>query len=341
MPKISVIVPAYNAADRLPICLDSLLAQTEPDFEIIIIDDGSADRTAAVANVYATRDRRVRCLRQPNAGVSAARNRGLNSARGMFIAFADADDYVEPDWLSSMLRAAIQYEADVVFCGFQVIGSSLRLDDMAALRSYCPNGLDGRIAPHEAIKRTMSIDPEKVFYGYIWRNLFSRQLLEKYQVRFQSDIRISEDFQFILECLLHARMVAVVAKPLYDYVLNDDSVTSRYIPTMRRDMEQINAWMERTVLPRFPETRCGFLCCVANTYLGILQNLCRTGTSLSLRRRIAEAYSIKRTHGYREAIREALRHHNRRKAQLAFCLFLIECDWLYVVLFSLKEKYRK
>lgn len=339
MLKVSVIVPAYNAADKLPICLDSLLAQTEPDFEIIVIDDGSTDRTAAVVDAYAAHDQRVCCLRQANAGVSVARNRGLNSARGMFVAFADADDYVEPDWLANMLYAATQYEADVVFCGFRVIGSSLRLDDMAALRSCCPNGLNGRIAPDEAVRRTMSIDPEKVFYGYIWRNLFSRQLLEKYQVRFQSDIRISEDFQFILECLLHARLAAVVAKPLYDYVINNDSVTAHYISTMRRDMEQINVWVERTVLLRFPEMRRGFLCCVANTYLGILQNLCRIGTPFPLHRRIVEAYRIKRTHGYRKAIREALRHHNRRKAQLAFYLFLMECDWLYVILFSLKEKF--
>lgn len=337
--KVSVIVPAYNVADRLPVCIDSLLAQTETDFEVIIVDDGSTDRTAIVADAFAIQDQRVRCLRQDNAGVSAARNRGLNAARGMFVAFADADDYVEPDWLTNMLNAAIQYDADIVFCGFRVSGSTLRLDDMTALRSCCPNGISGRITPIEAVSRIMSIDPERVFYGYVWRNLLSRSLLESHKIRFRTDIRISEDFQFILECLLHARSAAVVAESLYNYVINEGSVTARHIPTMRRDMERVNAWMERTVLPRFPEVRNGFLCCVANTYLGVVQNLCRAGTSLSMVQRIAEVYRIKRTHDYRKAIYKVLRYHNRRKAQFAFFLFAIECDWLYVLLFSVKERH--
>lgn len=337
--KVSVIVPAYNAADRLSLCLDSLLAQTESDFEVIIIDDGSTDRTAAVAKAYITQDRRVRYVRQANAGVSAARNCGLDEARGLFVAFADADDRVEPNWLADMLDAATRYDADIVFCGFQVIGSSHRLNDMVALRSCCPDGITGCITPAEAVSRTISIDPERAFYGYIWRNLFSRPLLEDHQVRFQTDVRISEDFQFILECLLHARSAAVVAKPLYDYVINEDSVTARHISTMRQDMERINDWMEHTILPHFPKTKNGLSCCVANTYLGIVQNLCRIGTPLPLRQRIAEAYRIKRTHGYRKAIRKAIRNRNRRKAELAFCLFAMECDWLYVLLFSLKEQH--
>lgn len=336
--KVSVIVPAYNAADKLVFCLDSLVAQTEPSFEVIVVDDGSTDLTAAVAESYAARDQRIRCVRQSNSGVSAARNRGLDEAHGSYVAFADADDRMGPTWLADMLEASKKYGADIVFCGFQVCGSSRRLDDMAALRSCCSDGVTGCIAPVEAVKRTISIDPEKVFYGYIWRNLFLRSLLEHYQVRFQIDVRISEDFQFILECLLHAQMVAVVAKPLYNYVINEGSVTTRHISTMRHDMEQINDWMESTVLPRFPETRHGFLCCVANTYLGVAQNLCRIGTPFTLHQRVAEIYRVKRTHGYRKAIYEAIRHHNRRKAQFAFFLFLIECDWLYILLFSFKEK---
>lgn len=335
--KVSVIVPAYNAADKLALCLDSLVAQTEPDFEVIVVDDGSADQTAAVAETYATRDRRIRCVRQLNAGVSVARNRGLDEAHGTYIAFADADDQVESNWLADMLDASKKYGADIVFCGFRVIGSSNRLDDMAALQSCCSDGIAGCISPAEAVKRTMSINPEEAFYGYIWRNLFSRSILECHHVRFQTGIRISEDFQFILEYLLHSHQVAVVAKPLYKYVVNEGSVTARHIPTMCHDMEQINDWMENAVLPCFPEARSGFLCCVANTYLSIVQNFCRVGTPFTLYQRVVEIYRIKRTHGYRKAVHEALHYHNRRKAQFAFFMFSIECDWLYVLLFSIKE----
>ena len=91
---VSVIVPAYNVEDYLPRCLDSLLAQTFRDFELILVDDGSTDTTGAICDRYGETDARVRVLHQANAGVSAARNRALEIASGAFITFVDADDTV-------------------------------------------------------------------------------------------------------------------------------------------------------------------------------------------------------------------------------------------------------
>ena len=102
-PLISVVIPVYNAEQFLPACLDSVLHQDYPSFEILVIDDGSTDGSAALIDRYAAREPRIVALHQRNAGVSAARNRGLTEARGEYIAFVDADDRVTPSYLSHLL----------------------------------------------------------------------------------------------------------------------------------------------------------------------------------------------------------------------------------------------
>jgi glycosyltransferase involved in cell wall biosynthesis len=102
---ISLIVPAYNAERYLHACVDSLLAQTLPDLQIILVDDGSTDGSAAIAQAYAKQDKRIEVYRQTHAGQSAARNLGLSHAQGEFIAFVDADDSIDPDWCQKHLDA--------------------------------------------------------------------------------------------------------------------------------------------------------------------------------------------------------------------------------------------
>ena len=102
---ISIIVPIYNAAHYLNACLDSLLAQTEKELQIILVDDGSTDGSIAVAKNYVARDPRVECYSQPHAGQSAARNEGLRHAKGEYIAFVDADDSLAPEWCAQYLKA--------------------------------------------------------------------------------------------------------------------------------------------------------------------------------------------------------------------------------------------
>lgn len=112
--KVSVIIPVYNVLPALRGCLMSISAQTEKDWECICVDDGSTDGSDKVLDDFAVRDLRFRVCHQPNAGVSAARNRGLQMAKGEIVCFADADDFVEPDWLENYVRAFASSIADVV-----------------------------------------------------------------------------------------------------------------------------------------------------------------------------------------------------------------------------------
>lgn len=151
--RISVIVPAYNNAPWLRACLDSLLAQTHEDMEIVVVNDGSRDGTAAVLDDYASRHHQIRAIHQENAGVTAARLRGLQDATGGWIGFVDGDDVVEPQMYARLLENALAYGADISHCGQQIIfpdgrattiqndGMLRSQDHLTALRDLLDGGL--------------------------------------------------------------------------------------------------------------------------------------------------------------------------------------------------------
>lgn len=117
MSLISVIIPAYNAEEYLARCLDSVLAQTHQDLEILVINDGSTDGTATIIDDYAARDCRIKPIHQANAGLVAVRDRGIELASGSYVSFVDGDDEIEPDMLERLLSNALKHEADISQCG--------------------------------------------------------------------------------------------------------------------------------------------------------------------------------------------------------------------------------
>ena len=120
-PEISIIVPVYQVEKYLNECIDSILAQTFTDFELILVDDGSPDNCPALCDAAAKRDSRVRVIHKQNGGVSTARNAGLDAAQGNWIAFVDSDDTVEPEYLEKMHKAVLETGADFAICSSQCI----------------------------------------------------------------------------------------------------------------------------------------------------------------------------------------------------------------------------
>ena len=125
---ISVIVPVYNVADDLPRCLDSILAQHYPNIEIITVNDGSSDHSGEVLDEYAQLHPCIHVIHQENGGVTSARLRGVTEASGEWIGFVDGDDEIEPDMYERLLRNALEYEAEISHCGYQMLFSDGRVN---------------------------------------------------------------------------------------------------------------------------------------------------------------------------------------------------------------------
>ncbi|MBO9661980.1 glycosyltransferase [Dokdonella sp.] len=240
-PTVSIVVPAFNAQERLGACLDSLLAQSLGGIEIIVVDDGSTDGTAALCERYAGAHANLVHLRQANGGCSKARNAGLARARGEFVGFCDADDFAEPPMFERLYAAAKEHAADVAVCRY-FIGAGRE-------RSHSNiEGFAAGVHRREAIvqhwlKPLAGLGDASSVHGFVWTCLFRRELLERQTVRFSEAVSMHEDALFIMASLAHAERLAYVDEALYHYVHSPSSLTSQYfakreVPRERRIAEQ-------------------------------------------------------------------------------------------------------
>ena len=145
---ISVIVPVYNVEKYLRQCLDSVLAQTYRELEIILVDDGSTDGSGAICDEYATRDSRIKVVHQQNGGLSSARNAGLDLATGEYVAFVDSDDYIHETMLELLYQALVENNADTVICNFERVDEK---GDVISVRSLQPLA-NGVVSMEEALE---------------------------------------------------------------------------------------------------------------------------------------------------------------------------------------------
>lgn len=215
--KVSVIVPCWNGARYLGACLDSLLAQTERDFEAIVIDDGSQDESLALAQTYARRDARVRVLHQANSGVSAARNAGLAQARGEWIAFVDSDDLLPPDALETMLSGAGD-GVDMVVCPHETF-DALGQTDVVIPETRWMDRSGAR--QRRAVARRL-IEGDSVL-NIMCGKLHRRALIEREGLRLTAGVKVAEDALFNLEAALCGRGVAYVNRVAYRYRMHEGS----------------------------------------------------------------------------------------------------------------------
>lgn len=200
-PKISVIVPVYNAEKYLHRCIDSILSQTFTDFELLLIDDGSKDKSGAICDEYAAKDSRVRVFHKENGGVSSARNLGLDYANSEWIAFVDADDSVLPNWLSIFIDNCT--ESDLVVQGFMTDKSNI-----VAGINYNGHVSKGfyLLAQHEIA-------------GYLFVKLFRYDIIHKYHLRFNENFIFREDEDFVLKYLNRINHMVCLREGGYIYNL--------------------------------------------------------------------------------------------------------------------------
>jgi len=239
-PAISVIIPVYNVAAYLNQCVDSVLAQTLEDFELLLVDDGSTDASPAICDAYAARDNRVRVVHQPNRGASAARNTGLDLAHGAFITFLDSDDWLDAETLDVTHTAATLSGVDVVLWPYvrEYQGRSLpkRLFDFGE-RTF-----DAHETRHVLCRRMVGLLGEELARPENAdalvtspAKLFRRSMVEASGARFVdlASIGTSEDALFCLQVLTQASSACYVNRFLYHYRRdNASSVTTRHKPDL-------------------------------------------------------------------------------------------------------------
>lgn len=214
MVRASIIVPAYNASKHLGQCLDSLISQTEPSLEIIIIDDGSTDATLKIAESYSLRDSRVRVIHQTNRGVSAARNLGLEEAIGIYVCFVDADDWCDPKMISEMSLRMESTNSQFLVAGVQYEFFDSADEFIASKIVVPPNCLiDQGSGPN---LKDVSLDFLNLI-GYSSNKIYRREWLIRQQICFTDGLNLSEDLEFNMHALCGAQRVAFMESSFLHY----------------------------------------------------------------------------------------------------------------------------
>ena len=221
MPQetISVIVPVYNLETLLPGTLDSILAQTYQNLEILVVDDGSRDETAKVAGRYAARDRRVRVIRQENKGVTSARLRGVREATGAWIGFIDGDDTIEPEMYERLMSNALRYGADISHCGYEMVLPS------GNTRYYYNTG---KIVVQDATAGLKDLLEGRFVEPALWNKLYARRIWDAVlkNVVFDTSIKNMEDLLMNFYLFREARQSVYEDFCPYHYIVRASSAAN-------------------------------------------------------------------------------------------------------------------
>ena len=209
--QVSVIVPVFNAKEYLPRCLDSILLQDFSDFEVLLVDDGSTDGSKEICDYYETRDSRVKVFHRQNAGVSTARNVGVENATGEWICFIDADDVLLENGLD-LLASGISDRVDMVWGGYEVYNEEMQCTYAVSER------ITGELTCEHGIE--MMFRPEYYRYlGYAWGRLFRRSVVESFGIRFDEDLYYNEDRLFCTRFLCTSKNgICFMTVPVYGYI---------------------------------------------------------------------------------------------------------------------------
>lgn len=225
-PRTSIIMPVYNTGKSVVKAIQSVQSQTDQDWELLVVIDASPDNAVQVIARFleTSPDERVRVLEQPvNRGVSAARNRGLDEARGTWIAFLDSDDAFEPQFLESMHRASEKTRADVVLAAHKLVS----LDGTERVRERVPAvTMRGEDAARQLLLDRLT--------PYLWDKIFAARVVEG--VRFAEDIKRAEDALYVLDALANTRLLTAITEPLYRYTVDAGGLTwGRITPVEESD----------------------------------------------------------------------------------------------------------
>lgn len=237
MPKASVIVPVYKVKEYLEPCVRSILAQTQRDFELLLIDDGSPDECGSMCDAFAQADPRIRVIHQENRGLGGARNTGIEAAKGDWLLFVDSDDWIDPETLQTTLAAGEQNEAQLVVFGFRTVDGQGKT--LGVFQETLPMG-----APFSPKER------KDVFliFPCAWNKLYRKELFAETGIRYPSRVWY-EDIRTTLKLLTQTEKMVCIDFVGYNYLQREGSIMNS--GNLQRNREIIDAFDD--LLPWFSE----------------------------------------------------------------------------------------
>lgn len=223
--QVSVVIPVYNGENTIFKPLNSLANQTFKDFEVVIVDDGSTDKTKEIVNKYQKKDKRIKYFYQQNAGVSMARNKGIELSRGKFISFLDSDDYFESMYLEKMYKKIVKTGSDVCYCGYNIV------------------------TPNYKIKRKTSFKNGDILREFVLEKInihttgwmIKKDLLVRNGIKFPKGVSWGEDFEFFCEVLANTSNICYVNEFLTNYSVGfeENRLSSFSMDKVDKDFESI------------------------------------------------------------------------------------------------------
>lgn len=231
--RFSILIPVYNCEKYLERCIDSVINQTYEDFELILINDGSTDRSADICRKFEIIDDRIIVLEQANQGPGAARNNGIKKAQGDFIVFVDADDYIENSCLEDLQRYLQKNDVDILFKGFKF-----------------ENQRTGEILNEISLQEGMYYKPEfrhiiKVLidndlFGYTWCKVIKTKLFRKYPIEFNTQYSLHEDLLLICQLCEKVDTIGISDTTSYHYMKGEETLCTKFRSDMVENMEFVN-----------------------------------------------------------------------------------------------------
>lgn len=317
---ISVIIPVYNTEEYLPQCLDSLIAQTYRNLEIICVNDGSTDESLNVLSRYAEKDARVTVLSQKNSGVSAARNAGIRAAKGDYISFIDSDDELETDMYEILLNLMKAHEADIAHCSYRKIHANGTVKEI---------GGTGELLIQSSDEVGICFLTGQRFTGSLWNKLFRREILDG--VWFDESLKINEDLLFCAMAFQQAEKIVFLDAAKYHYFERINSACARtQAIRKKRDaadaMKKILAIYKSTPVEAYAAER--YFYCLTDLYRAYLFDGIRKN-----RQRLEQLQQQ-----MNEVEPHCQKHSMRLKANYAFMRC---CPVAYKLIYSVYDRIRK
>ena len=226
---ISVIVPVYKVEKYLKRCVDSILAQTYPCLEVILVDDGSPDGCPAICDEYAREDRRVRVIHKENGGICTARNAGLLQAEGQYVSFIDSDDFMDLVAYEKIIKVLKNNQADILDFGWRYVSETGEKTE-----NFHENPkkllLDESYIKKQVLPPLLNLEKNRknFVFDFSWNKIYRKEIIDKYQIHFDEKRNTWEDRIFIVEFLKYCKNYYCMDECFYNYVSVPNSLSRRY-----------------------------------------------------------------------------------------------------------------